>query len=67
MYKPQIYQQLPCADFDQLVSLKNTPENRWIKKMARITWIELEKNRLKNLLIKKTILRNFYEWLWVPY
>jgi IS5 family transposase len=36
MYKPQIYPQLTCADFDQLVGLKINPENRWIKKAAHI-------------------------------
>ncbi|MFC4718678.1 hypothetical protein [Enterococcus lemanii] len=30
----QIYPQLTCADFDQLVGLKINPENRWIKKAA---------------------------------
>ena len=47
MYKPQIYPQLTCADFDQLVGLKINPENRWIKKAAHIPQAELEKKYAK--------------------
>lgn len=52
MYKPQIYSQLTCTGFDQFVGLKINPENRWIKKVARIPWIELEKKHAKKFLNK---------------
>ena len=54
MCKPQIYQQLIFADFDQFVGLKKiTSENRWIKKAVGMPWVELEKKYAKKSLIKR--------------